>query len=157
MITGKLAWSQLLAAVLAAVLVSSIDVLARKLDVPLSEPNEAKQPHDGGHAQTVAHRMYFAIRFFEHLDLLEENQFQCPFPVDHIQWLKRGIEQKDLTEGVHSFAEAASVIPVNLDQKPGSINVFAKVGPKPVPNAPPLSGRSAEGGEKIDCFENVFR
>jgi len=93
MITGQFTRSQLLAAVLAVIFVSSIDVLARELDVSLSEPNEAKQPHDGGHTQTVAHRMYFSIRFLEHLDLLEEDQFQRPFPVDHIQWLKRGIEQ----------------------------------------------------------------
>jgi len=129
-IAGEFARPQSFPTILAAVLVSRVDVLAGELDISFPKPDETKQAHHGRHAKAVAGRVHFAIRFFEHLDLLEENQFQRPLPVDHIQWLKRGVEQKDLTEGVRSFAEAASVIRGNLDQKPLAINVFAKPGPK---------------------------
>jgi hypothetical protein len=137
MVAGEFARPQLLAAVLAAELVSSVYVLAGKLDVPFSESNETKKPHNGRYTQAIAGRTHLAIRLLEYLDLLEENQFQRPLPVDHIQGFKRGIEQKDLTEGVHSFAEAANAVLANLDQKPGTINVFAKVGPKRASDSPP--------------------
>jgi len=100
--------------------------------------------------------MYFAIRFFEHLDFLEEDQFQRSFPVDHIQWFKRGIEQKDLTESVHSFAEAARDTLVNLDQKPGPINVFARVGPKPAPNISVPAAVRHEGAKKTIALRTHY-
>jgi hypothetical protein len=109
-VAGKFAWPQPLSAVLAAVLVSCVDVLAGKLDIPLPKSDKTKQAHNGRHPQAATGRAHFAIGLFEHLDLLEEDQFQGSLPIDHIQRLKRGVEKKDLTEGVRSFSEAAGVV-----------------------------------------------
>ena len=98
MIEGQFARRKRVATVLAAVIVSRVDVRARERHViePALDLDEAEEADDGGQLETDRNRPYLALVMRDHLHFSLAPERNGLLPVNDLERLVRRVQKKRL-------------------------------------------------------------
>lgn len=92
MIARQLARFEPIAAVLTPEFVAGVDILTGEFDVSLAKRDKAHEAYDRGHAQREFGGPHLLFGFLDHLNLLEENEFDRSLPVDNVERFERCVQ-----------------------------------------------------------------
>lgn len=110
MVAGEFADRRSGSTVLAHEAVAGIDVPARKFCLASMEAHKGRQPHHGRHVHAPCHAANLSFRDFDDLGLVEDDELHRPLPADDVQWLERGIEQKNVFEEPSPWGRCRSTL-----------------------------------------------
>jgi len=99
-ITRELVRGWTRAAVLAAEIVPGVNVAAGELGFAPAEADERGETHHRRNRDARRHGPHFAIGNLDDLGLFEDNELYRPTPANHVERLKRGIQQQYVFEEI---------------------------------------------------------